>query len=72
VDLMMVVSHKTVAKRWQLPKRLQVGKSQSNKPAVQPFQRFSHALMTTTVSAIQLCKAWTVLITLKVDVSDHK
>jgi hypothetical protein len=54
---MMVISHKSVAKRWPLPKQLQVGKSQSNKPAVQPFQHFSQAATTTIVSAIQLCKA---------------
>jgi hypothetical protein len=40
-------------KHWQLPKNPQVGKSHANKPAFQPFQRFSHALMTTFLSKIQ-------------------
>jgi hypothetical protein len=53
---MMVVFHKTVAKPWQLQKQLQVGKSQSNKPAFQPFQHISHALMATIVSTIQFYK----------------
>jgi hypothetical protein len=48
--------HKTLAKHWQLPKQSQVGKSQSNKPAFQLFQHFSHALMTTIVSTIQFYK----------------
>jgi hypothetical protein len=59
------VFHKTVAKPWQLQKQLQVGKSQSNKPPFQPFQHFSHALMTTIVSAIQFYIAWKAIIALK-------
>jgi hypothetical protein len=57
-------SHKAVAERWPLPKQLQIGKSQSNEPAFQTFQRFSHSLMTTIVSKIQLCKAWMALVAL--------
>jgi hypothetical protein len=57
---------KTVAERLQLPKQSQVGKSQSNKPAYQPFQHFcSHALMTTIVHTIHFYKAWMALITLE-------
>jgi hypothetical protein len=61
---MMVVSHKRVAKCWHLPKQLQFGKSQSNKPAVQPFPQFAQAAMTTFVYAIQFYKARTGLIAL--------
>jgi hypothetical protein len=73
MGLMMVVSHEAVAKRWQLPKQLQVGKSHSNKPAFQWFHRFSHAPMTSAiVFTIQFHKARTALIASDVDFSERE
>jgi hypothetical protein len=73
MGLMMVISQEAVAKCWQLPKQLQVGKSHSNKPAFRWLQRFSHAPMTSTiVSTIQFHKARTALIASDIDFSEHE